>query len=170
MVHSARPALVAQHIVVHYERTLEAPLDAAYAWLTDYQDDDPSRTTKVVKKRPVISRTKDVVVLEGEIEVLGNKAKGRAEVHLFPPDRWEARFTRRDGSPGSRYEYRLVPQGADRCRLVVDYRLAARRWTTRLRLMLLKPLVYRELDQMWDGFIEHMVRDLAVAPPQRTAR
>lgn len=160
------------HVVIHYERTFPHPLAQAYAWLTDYQDDDPARTTHVVKKRPVISRTKDVVVLEGEIEVLGQRAKGRAEVHLFPPDRWEARFQRRDGSPGSLYRYRLEPLGDQACRLVVDYGLAARKPATRLKLRLLKPLARREIHRMWEGFAASMARDLAApeAPAQRTTR
>lgn len=154
-------------ILVHYERRIDAPLAAAYAWLTDYQDDDPQRTTRIVKKRPVVSRTKDLVVLDGEIEVMGGRFKGRAEVHLDPPAHWQARLFRRNGTRASTFDYRLVPEGPDRCRLVVDYHLAARRLRTRLKLILFKPLVYREIDVMWDGFMASMARDLA-AQPQRT--
>jgi hypothetical protein len=154
-----------EHVVLHYERDLAVPLDRAYAWLTDYQDDDPSLTRKVVKRRPVVSRTKDVVVLDGEIEVLGRRAKGRAEVHLFPPDRWEARLYRRDGQRGSTFHYRLVPK-AQGCRLVVDYHIQARKATTRWKLRLFKPLAMRDIRIMWDGFVGAMERDLAAERAQ----
>lgn len=147
-------------VVLHYRRTFDAPLPAAYAWLTDYQDDDPQRTTRIVKRRPVVSRSKDVVVLDGEIDVLGQRWKGRAEVHLFPPDRWEARFVRGDGRVGNLYEYRLFPEGPDRCRIEVAYRIRARRPLNRLRLTLFKPLIRREIHQMWDGFARSMAEDL----------
>lgn len=149
-----------EHVLFHYERDLAVPLEQAYAWLTDYQDDDPALTSRVVKRRPVVSRSADKVVLDGEIEVLGRRVKGKAEVHLFPPDRWEARLYRKDGQRGSTFHYRLVPK-AQGCRLVVDYHIQARRAATRWKLLLLRPLALRDIRIMWDGFVAAMERDVA---------
>jgi len=150
-----------EHVVIRWSRELPVPLDQAYAWLTDYQDDDPARTTAIIVKRPVKERTKDKVVLEGELDVLGRRFKGTAHVHLFPPDRWEARFFHRDGSPAHLYTYQLTPT-ARGCRLDVVYNMHARRLKSRLKLLLAKGRIYRAIDTMWDGFIAHMERDLQV--------
>jgi hypothetical protein len=107
----------------------------------------------------VVERTKDKVVLEGELRVLGRSLRGTAHVHLFPPDRWEARFYHRDGAPAHVYAYRLTPTPRG-CRLDVEYRMHARRLRNRVRLTLAKPLLRREIDTMWDGFLAHMERDL----------
>ncbi|MCA1814650.1 MAG: SRPBCC family protein, partial [Halobacteriales archaeon] len=152
-----------EHVVLHWSRELRVPLGPAYAWLTDYQDDDPQRAGAIIKARPVVERTRDKVVLQGHLEVLGRTMSGTADVHLFPPDRWEARFRHKDGGlNGSVYLYKLTPT-ANGCRLDVDYRFRARRLKSKLRLTLAKPAIRRELDKMWDGFIASMERDLKVA-------
>jgi hypothetical protein len=148
-------------VVLPYTRRFPFPLPQAYAWLTDYRDDDPQRTGHIIKKRPVVERTKDRVVLEGELELLGRRMRGRAEVHLSPPDRWEARFQN-----GTVYRYRLEPDGAG-CVLRVEYRIRTRRWRRFLGLLLARGRVLREIDAMWDGFARSMAAELG---PQRAAR
>ncbi|HWH07586.1 MAG TPA: SRPBCC family protein [Candidatus Thermoplasmatota archaeon] len=147
-------------VTIPYTRVLPHPVEEAYAWLTDYQDDDPQRTTAVVKRRPVLSRTKDKVVLEGELEMLGVRGVGTVEVTLLPPDRWVAEIVK-GGGKGSVYEYRLTPAAGGGSRLDVRYRVRVRRWSSRLRLLLARPLLRRELDRMWDGFAESMARELS---------
>lgn len=155
----ARRAMPPASVHIRVARDVPFPLDAAYAWLTDYQDDDPGLTTAIVKKRPVVERRGNVVVLDGEIEVAGRRTAGRAEVHLFPPDRWEARFEK-----GSVYRYRLTPRGPAACRLDVDYAVRTRRWKGWLLVQLAKPKVKAEIHTMWDGFLDAMAKDLAAAP------
>jgi hypothetical protein len=150
---------VTQRIVrIPYERTFPVPVAQAYAWLTDYQDDDPQRTTAVIKSRPVLERHEDRVVLDGTLEILGRRGRGKAEVRLFPPDHWTASILEGSGR-GSVYDYRLtpVPEG---CRLHVDYRISTRRLRSYLRVLLARRLVWKELDTMWDGFARSMQRDL----------
>lgn len=145
-------------VTIPYARFLPYPLDEAFAWLTDYQDDDPARTTAVVKRRPVVSRTKDKVVMEGELEMLGVRGAGTVEVTLHPPDRWVAEIVK-GGGKGSVYEYRLTPAKGG-CRLDVRYRVRVRRWRSRIRLWLARPLLRRELHTMWNGFADSMAREL----------
>lgn len=156
---SMRPTFV----TIPYTRRFPHALPQAYAWLTDYQDDDPQRTTAVVKRRPVLSRTADKVVMEGELEMLGVRGAGTVEVSLFPPDRWVAEIVKGAGR-GSVYEYRLTAEGDEACRLDVRYRVRVRRWPSRLRLWVARPLIRRELGVMWDGFAEAMGRELSGAP------
>lgn len=145
-------------VTLPYARSFPYPVDVAYAWLTDYQDDDPQRTTAVVKRRPVLLRTRDRVVMEGELEMLGARGVGTVEVALHPPDRWVAEIVK-GGGKGSIYEYRLTPIPGG-CRLDVRYRVRVRRWGSRIRLLLARPLLRRELHRMWDGFAAAMEREL----------
>lgn len=78
---------------------------------------------------------------------------------LHPPDRWEARFVEGAGK-GSVYEYRLLPRGQG-CRLEVAYNIRARRLGSRLRVLLARRMIRRELDAMEDGFARAMEEELA---------
>lgn len=147
-------------VTIRYSRRFPQDVGRAFAWLTDYQDDDPARTTAVVKRRPVLSRTADKVILEGELEMLGVRGAGTVEVSLFPPDRWVAEIVKGAGR-GSVYEYRLTATPEGGSRLDVAYRVRVRRWPSRFRLWIARPLIRRELDTMWDGFAASMARELA---------
>lgn len=152
---------------IHYERDFPYPVDAAYAWLTDYQDDDHTRAGAIIKRRIVVRREVDKdgrpveVELEGELETLGQRTgRGRALVKLWPDERrWVAELA------GGRwvYEYRLAPT-ARGTRLVIDYRLGSKRWQRRALLTMMKPLIRREIDKMWDGFSAAMEREIARPP------
>lgn len=154
------------HVNVHYERDFPYPVDAAYAWLTDYQDDDHTRAGAIIKRRIVVRREVDKdgrpveVELEGELETLGQRTgRGRALVKLWPEERrWVAELA------GGRwvYEYRLVPT-ARGSRILIDYRLGSKRWQRRAMLTVLKPFIRREIDKMWDGFSAAMEREMAQA-------
>ena len=50
-------------VTVRYVRDFPWPVDACYAWLTDYRDSDPSLTEVFLKKRPVLAREKDLVLV-----------------------------------------------------------------------------------------------------------
>lgn len=147
-------------VTYRYEAELPYPIEQAYAWLTDYQDDDPSLTTAVVRKRRVVKRTPEEVVLDGEIENLGHTWTGRATIALHPQEhRWVA--TLREGRMVNEYWLTPTPRG---CLLRVDYHVYARRWTNRLKLRLARGRVRRELDAMWGGFLGAMERELARVP------
>lgn len=132
--------------------------DAAYAWLTDIQDDDPQRTGAVLSSRRVVERRKDGLAYEGETEVLGRRVFARTEVTLLPPGRWEARITKGIRT-GSTTDYRLEPNGAG-CQLIVTYRFVFADARTRIIVRLLRPLVRRALVRMWAGFADDMAREL----------
>lgn len=154
-----------ERMKITLRRDLPVPLPAAYAWLTDYQDDDPDRTTAVVKRRPVVERSGNRVVLEGTLSILGNTRSGKVEVLLYPPDHWVATILEGSGR-GSVYTYRLTPT-ATGCRLTVDYSFPVRRLSARIKVWLATPLIRRELTKMWDGFEASMAKELGVAaqPP-----
>ncbi len=146
-------------VPIRYSRVLDHPLGVAYEWLTDYQDDDPARTTAVVKRRPVIERHADRIVMDGTLEIMGNKGSGKVEVRLFPPDRWVATIIEGAGR-GSVYEYQLTAIDANRSRLDINYGVRAKRWRKRMMVRLARPFIRRELNTMWDGFAAAMAREL----------
>jgi len=145
-------------VVVPYAREFPVPLAQAYAWLTDYRDDDPQRAGAIIKKRHVVERSPDRVLLEGVNEVQGRGFKGRGEVRLSPPDRWVLTLEQ-----GSVYKYHLTPttQG---CRLEVQYGIKARRWKTWLGLVLRRAAIRGEIHQMWEGFAANMREEMAALP------
>ena len=153
-------------MLIHYERDLPHPVDVAYAWLTDYQDDDHERAGAIIKRRIVKEKELDKAgrpvryVLEGELETLGQSTGiGLATIRLDPDARrWSADI----GNGRWVYEYRLEPR-AGGSRLIIDYRFGSRRWRRRLLLTLTKPLIRRELDRMWDGFVAAMAREIPTA-------
>jgi hypothetical protein len=153
---------VVDQVCISYERVFEHPREDAFAWLTDYRDDDARRAGAIIRDREVLERGEDEIVLEGELETMGRVRTGRARVELDPPDRWTAHLEDERGRPSGRYEYALheVPDG---CRLEVDYHVAAPRLRDKLLLWATRPLARREIDQMWDGFEEVMDRELSAA-------
>lgn len=149
-------------ITIRYDRRLPVPRDQAYEWLTDYEEDDPDRAGAIIEERRVVEETEDRVVLDGRISTLGRRMEGRAEVELSPPDAWTAHLYDTKDRKGGRYEYRLEPEDGG-SRLVVAYHVRAPRLRDRLVLTLAKPWIRREIDAMWDGFVEAMVDELEVA-------
>lgn len=148
---------MASHVHIQVVRTLLAPRDAAYAWLTDFEDADAERAGTVIEVRRVVERTKDRVIYEGETVMLGRRTFGRAEVTMTPPDRWVAHVTAGPRT-GSYTHYHLVPDG-DRSRLTVDYHFILDDPKRMMLLRLAKPLVRRELAKMWAGFASAMERE-----------
>lgn len=149
-------------ITIRYDRRLPVPLDQAYEWLTDYDEDDADRAGAIIEERVPVEVSEDRVVLEGRLSTLGRETEGWAEVELSPPDRWTAHLYDRKDRKGGLYEYRLEPEDGG-SRLVVDYHVRAPRLRDRVLITLLKPWIRREIDEMWDGFVEAMVEELEVA-------
>lgn len=140
-------------------RRFPFPRDAAYAWLTDFEDADAARAGAVVEMRRVVARSPGRVVYEGETAVLGRRSWSRTDVALQPPDRWHARVT--DGPrTGSETRYHLVPAAEGGCALTVDYDFVLQPKARMLALRVLKPLVKRELEKMWDGFEAAIAQDI----------
>jgi hypothetical protein len=111
-----------------------------------------------VKRRPVLERTKDKIVMEGELEIAGARGTGTVEVTLDPPAHWTATIVK-GGGKGSVYDYRLtaVPGGS---RLDVVYHIRVKRWKSRLRVWLGRPVIRKQIGIMWDGFADSMKKDL----------
>lgn len=150
------------HVSLKYERTFPYPIDAAYAWLTDYQDDDPQRAGTLVRKRDVVRRNDREVEVEGWLEVLGRDYEGKAVIHLFPEEkRWVAII----GRGGWEFHYQLTPLGPHATKLTIDYQMGSRRWTRRLQYRLAKPLIRRHIHRMWNNFDAAMRRELGPPAP-----
>lgn len=146
-------------IELRYERTLAHPVEAAFDWLTDYRDDDADRAGAIIQDRRVIEETEDRIVLEGQLETLGREMDGKAVVTLDPPDHWRADLYDTKGRTSGVYDYRLEPTD-DGSRLIVDYNFAAPKLTHKLMFWLSKPMIRRQLDDMWDGFEQAMDEEL----------
>lgn len=159
------------HVLLHYEREFPYPMDVAFQWLTDYQDDDPTRTGRILNKRDVVRREVDAkgrpveFEFDGELETFGQKTRGRGIVKIDPDARSWVAYLGKDGR--WQYEYRVVPTPAGGTRLLIDYRFGSRRWRRRALIWLLKPRIRREIGQMWDGFAAAMAQEIPAPAPAR---
>lgn len=163
------PRVAEAFVPIRYSREFPHPLEQAYAWLTDYRDDDPQRTDAVQVERRVLRVDGDTIRMTGKLHILGSTGEGEVEVKLIPPYRWRATLVKGAGR-GSVYEYRLTPTGKDRTRLDVVYNVRAKRFSRRVQLWFARPFVRRELARMWDGYARSMAKDLAAAPAAVEAR
>ncbi|HVM46022.1 MAG TPA: SRPBCC family protein [Candidatus Thermoplasmatota archaeon] len=145
-------------------RRFPHPPAAAYAWLTDFDEQDAERAGgAVVGERRVVLRERDRVVVEGVLEVAGRRIPARAEVALLPPDRWRAHIRHARGSLVTFNEYHVASDGAGGTVLEVRYHFALSTLRHRLRYWLGgRSILRRELEAMWDGFEAAMARELAV--------
>jgi hypothetical protein len=157
------PGPVKERLVdIAYRRTFPHDVKRTYAWLTDYQDDDHVRAGAIVRKRTVLRREENLVLLEGHNVNLGRDTRGQAEVRLFPEDlRWEARIVSGNGR-GSVYTYQLAATPEGHARLEVHYKTCVRRVKGWLLLNLARPAIKREIARMWDGFAEAMGKELGM--------
>lgn len=157
-------------VKIQIVRRFPVPVDRAYAWLTDFEDDDVQRAGAVIQMRRVIVREPGRVVYEGETAMLGVRAPATTEVTFEPPSRWRARVTHGPRT-GSVVEYELTPE-AGATRLQVTYHFVIRPAFRMVLLRVLRPLVKRELSRMWDGFEAALRQDLsapsAAAAAQRS--
>lgn len=145
---------------VRLTREIPMPVEQAFAWLTDIQDDDVARAEgAVVKHRKVTHRSATRIVYEGETEVLGRRTPSTTEVTLLPPDAWEARVV---AGPrlGSWTTYKLTPQGAG-SKLALHYRFLHEKAVTRIAMRLVQPKIRADLETMWDGYVADMRREMA---------
>lgn len=160
---------VVDTVCITYDRVFEHPVEDAFAWLTDYRDDDAERAGAIIQDRKVLEERDDEIVLEGELKTLGRVLDGRARVELDPPTQWTAHLEDAKGRPAGRYEYALEdhPEGS---RLTVDYHVAAPRLRDKLMLWATRPLARREIDQMWDGFADAMADELEAGGSNGTSQ
>lgn len=151
-----------EFVDITYTRVLPYPVDVAYAWLTDYRDDDHTRTDRVLARRTVAERAPDRVLMDVELDIVG-RTKARAEVRLFPPDRWEARPIGRHGPSKTVYTYQLEPAPGG-SRLTVVYHTRVRNPVRRTVARLMLPVLRARIARMWDGFAAAMAKDLGATP------
>lgn len=137
------------------------PPEAAYAWLTDFDDGDTQRTDAVIKARRVVERGPTRVVYEGETEALGRRAWARTEVTLMPPDKWHARVTEGPRT-GSETHYRLEALPGGGSRAIVEYGFVFVDGSKHLIVRLAAPLLRKSLQQMWAGFARSMDEELRI--------
>lgn len=109
-------------------KIMNVPLKYAYAWCTDFRDDD-SKITGSVRIRRVISRTKDRVIYGSSYPGRDGKATGSIYiVSLKPPDSWHMdRF----GEDMERGDYKLTSLGRKLTRLDITFNLKFKRGSRR---------------------------------------
>lgn len=149
-------------ITIRLRRELPYDMNSAYAWLTDFRDDDSDRTDAVTVSRSVLERSDKRVVLQGESEAFGRRVPFVSEIDLAPPDAWTARVIK-GPRLGSVTTYKLTPN-ARGTTLDVEYRLTHEKAWARAVMTLGKLKLRRDLERMWEGYERAMSKDLEQIP------
>lgn len=162
------PDPVPPHARMRIRRRFAHDPARVYAWLTDYDEEDPKRAGGVVTKRRVLSRSATRVTMEGELDVIGRAMPGTAEVDLEPPSAWHARFYLKGKTLAFWNDYRVAPDGNGGTLLEVDYHYRMPTLKRRILYHLAgKRRIRRDLDLMWNGFEAAMDRELAATAAAR---
>jgi hypothetical protein len=79
--------------VVSVSKLIRAPVNDVFAWCTDYSDMDPEiMGSKGSQTRRIVSRDRTRVVFVETYSDPGIRTR-RAEVSLYPPSEWRAKFS-----------------------------------------------------------------------------
>lgn len=139
------------------------PVERAYPWLVDYQEDDARTGSAVVAGRQVVQRKGDTILLDTDIRTPFGVKPRRAEITLDPAKhRWDARVVSGYGL-GNLTHYALTPTPEGGSRLEIHYRLHARNGAQRAFHTLTRPLFLQRVTAMWKGFHAEMDKDLGGA-------
>lgn len=147
-----------EFVDLRYVREFPHPVETAFAWLTDYRDDDHTLTDRILNRRTVTARTPEKVSMDMDMHLL-SRVRTPAEVRLFPPDRYEARPIGRRGPSQTVFRYKLDPTPRG-CRLTLDFHVHVRNPVRRAVTRMVLPVLKRRVARMWDGFAAAMEKDL----------
>lgn len=97
-------------------KTLDVPLDYAYAWLTDYRNEDP-RIIGDPYPRHILRRSKQSFVWTQRYERDGEVRESVRIVTLKPPNAWHNEAI--SDEKESTLDYRLTPLGKRRTKITI---------------------------------------------------
>jgi hypothetical protein len=132
-------------------KSIKAPLDYAFAWCTDFREDD-GKLTGSKSKRTFLERTDKRVVWAVQYKEKGKPKEGIRVVWLRPPDSWMLDTC---GDHRELGEYKLTQKGKNKTRLDMKFQISydskdevedRRKWE-------------KEASEEWDIFRTHLEKD-----------
>jgi hypothetical protein len=143
-------------------RKIRADMEFVFGWWTDLSPDD-TRLVKPLKKREIICKTENSILLRDEEKMYFKKMEFLVEVSLERPNHWIAKYEGKDAS--ARSEYKLEPKEENHeskiTMLYYHTRIEPRGFLTRIFSPLVKHLVKRVFVSEMNVFITKLEEEYA---------
>jgi hypothetical protein len=137
-------------------RKIKADREFVFDWWTDLSPDD-SKLVKPLKRRSVVSRTPELIVLRDEEEMYFRRMAFDVRVTLERPERWVAEYDGKDARARSEYVLRQESDGTTT--LSYRSRVEPRGFLTRVFSPVVKPFVKRVFAGEMKTFIQTLEED-----------
>jgi hypothetical protein len=137
---------------------IKADVEFVFDWWTDLSPED-SKLVKPLKKREIISKTPNLILLRDEEEMYFRKMKFDVKVTLERPNRWISEYDGRDARARSEYTLRAEKDGTTTTTLYYHTRIEPKGFITRVFSPIVKPFVKRVFASEMTVFIKRLEED-----------
>jgi hypothetical protein len=137
----------------HVSKIIEAPLQFAYKWCTDYRESDP-RILGSKNRRKILFKSKNRVVYVSLYVREGKQRNAVNVVTLHPPAAWHLDFISDDDDELG--DYHLTRLGPKRTRLEMKFAESYK-----MRNPPTKAADIRVTSQVWDKYVTALEKDYA---------
>jgi len=127
-----------------------------FDWWTDLSPED-SRLVKPLKKRHIISRTPNLILLRDEEEIYFRKMAFDVKVTLEKPDRWVAEYDGKDAR--ARSEYTLISEKYGTTILSYHTRIEPKGFFVKIFSPVVKPFLKRVFAGEMKVFVRALEND-----------
>ena len=141
---------------ISLRRKIKADKEFVFDWWTDLSPED-SGLVKPLRKRSVISRTPQLVLLRDEEEMYFRRMAFDVKVTLERPERWVAEYDGKDARARSEYALRAESDGTTT--LSYHSRVEPRGFFTKALSPVVKPFVRRVFAGEMKTFIQTLEED-----------
>lgn len=131
-------------------RRINASREFVFDWWTDLSSEDV-QLAKPLKKRQIISRTPDVIVLHDEEQLYFKRMAFDVKVTLHKPDSWISEYSGKAATARSEYILRSEPDGSST--LLYHTKVEPKGFFTNAFSFLVRPFVQRVFSEEMKGFI-----------------
>ncbi len=137
----------------HVSKIIEAPLQFAYRWCTDYRESDP-RILGSKNRRKILFKSKNRAVYVSLYVRQGKQRSAVNVVTLHPPAAWHLDFIGDDDDESG--DYHLTRLGPKRTRLEMKFSESYK-----MRDPPTKPADIKSTSQVWDKYVTALEKDYA---------
>jgi hypothetical protein len=139
-------------------RKIHADQGFVFDWWTDLSSDD-SKLVKPLKKRNILSKSDDKILLHDEEEMYFKKMSFDVVVTLMKPDSWIAEYT--GAFAKAKSEYKLVTNSEQTTMLVYHSKIEPSGFFTRLFSPVVRYFVKRVFEEEMDIFIQTLEEEFS---------
>lgn len=146
-------------------REIRASQEFVFDWWTDLSSDD-TKLVKPLRKREIISKTTNEIVLRDEEVMYMKKMSFLVKVTLERPKRWISEYEGKDATARSEYILESAARNPNNELTILYYhsKIEPRGFLTKTLSPFVKPLVRRVFKQEMAAFIIELQKDYYTRP------